>query len=57
VKLLVTGAAGFIGSAYVRMLLAAGTPQAPEVSQVTVQDPLDPSGILSRVNGATDTRP
>lgn len=49
-KLLVTGAAGFIGSAYVRMLLAAGAAQVPEVSQVTVLDNLTYAGSLDNLD-------
>lgn len=49
--LLVTGAAGFIGSAYVRMLLApspAGT--AAEVSRITVLDKLTYAGRLGNLD-------
>ncbi|MER6736754.1 dTDP-glucose 4,6-dehydratase [Streptomyces puniciscabiei] len=45
-NLLVTGAAGFIGSAYVRMLLAADPPDAP---RVTVLDKLTYAGTLTNL--------
>lgn len=51
-KLLVTGAAGFIGSAYVRMLLSAGAAQAPGVSRVTVLDNLTYAGSLENLDPA-----
>ncbi|MGW8062406.1 dTDP-glucose 4,6-dehydratase [Streptomyces ziwulingensis] len=46
-RLLVTGAAGFIGSAYVRMLLAPGP---AEVSHVTVLDKLTYAGRLDNLD-------
>ncbi|NEE24024.1 NAD-dependent epimerase/dehydratase family protein, partial [Streptomyces sp. SID7982] len=49
-NLLVTGAAGFIGSAYVRMLLAAGAAQGPGVSRVTVLDSLTYAGSLDNLD-------
>ncbi|WP_458249060.1 dTDP-glucose 4,6-dehydratase [Streptomyces sp. MAI_2237] len=45
-NLLVTGAAGFIGSAYVRMLLAPGAPDAP---RITVLDKLTYAGNLDNL--------
>ncbi|MFJ8794394.1 dTDP-glucose 4,6-dehydratase [Streptomyces sp. NPDC102462] len=45
-NLLVTGAAGFIGSAYVRALLAADAPQAP---RITVLDKLTYAGTLTNL--------
>ncbi|MFG3200650.1 dTDP-glucose 4,6-dehydratase [Streptomyces sp. NPDC048192] len=45
-NLLVTGAAGFIGSAYVRMLLADDSPGAPDV---TVLDRLTYAGTLTNL--------
>ncbi|WP_225829751.1 dTDP-glucose 4,6-dehydratase [Streptomyces sp. NK08204] len=45
-NLLVTGAAGFIGSAYVRLLLAAGSPDAP---RITVLDKLTYAGTLTNL--------
>ncbi len=45
-NLLVTGAAGFIGSAYVRMLLADDSPGAP---RVTVLDRLTYAGTLTNL--------
>ncbi|MDT9695803.1 dTDP-glucose 4,6-dehydratase [Streptomyces sp. P17] len=45
-NLLVTGAAGFIGSAYVRMLLASDAPDAP---QITVLDKLTYAGSLDNL--------
>ncbi|MEU6804741.1 dTDP-glucose 4,6-dehydratase [Streptomyces neyagawaensis] len=49
-NLLVTGAAGFIGSAYVRMLLAGDTAQRGGVSQVTVLDSLTYAGSLDNLD-------
>lgn len=49
-NLLVTGAAGFIGSAYVRMLLAAGTAENSGVSRVTVLDSLTYAGSLDNLD-------
>jgi dTDP-glucose 4,6-dehydratase len=46
-RLLVTGAAGFIGSAYVRMLLAPGP---VEVSHVTVLDKLTYAGRIDNLD-------
>ncbi|WP_318218866.1 dTDP-glucose 4,6-dehydratase [Streptomyces sp. SCL15-6] len=54
-NILVTGAAGFIGSAYVRMLLAAGAARSPEVSRVTVLDKLTYAGSLDNLD-LTDPR-
>ncbi|WP_406463691.1 dTDP-glucose 4,6-dehydratase [Streptomyces sp. NBC_01622] len=45
-NLLVTGAAGFIGSAYVRMLLASDAPDAP---RITVLDKLTYAGTLDNL--------
>ncbi|MQY34192.1 dTDP-glucose 4,6-dehydratase [Streptomyces sp. RB17] len=45
-NLLVTGAAGFIGSAYVRMLLADDAPDAP---RITVLDRLTYAGTLTNL--------
>ncbi|MFI8235535.1 dTDP-glucose 4,6-dehydratase [Streptomyces sp. NPDC085900] len=45
-NLLVTGAAGFIGSAYVRMLLAPGAPDTP---RITVLDKLTYAGNLDNL--------
>jgi dTDP-glucose 4,6-dehydratase len=50
VNLLVTGAAGFIGSAYARMLLAGDTAQRGGVSQVTVLDSLTYAGSLDNLD-------
>ncbi|MZE71108.1 NAD-dependent epimerase/dehydratase family protein, partial [Streptomyces sp. SID5789] len=44
--LLVTGAAGFIGSRYVRTLLASETPGAPHI---TVLDGLTYAGTLTNL--------
>ncbi|WP_329619109.1 dTDP-glucose 4,6-dehydratase [Streptomyces sp. NBC_01255] len=49
-NLLVTGAAGFIGSAYVRMLLAADATQGSGVSRVTVLDSLTYAGSLDNLD-------
>ncbi|MEU8975775.1 dTDP-glucose 4,6-dehydratase [Streptomyces monashensis] len=49
-NLLVTGAAGFIGSAYVRMLLAGDTAQRGGVSQVTALDSLTYAGSLANLD-------
>ncbi|MFH9070587.1 dTDP-glucose 4,6-dehydratase [Streptomyces alboflavus] len=54
-RLLVTGAAGFIGSAYVRMLLGSGSGSglgetAAEVSHVTVLDKLTYAGRLDNLD-------
>lgn len=49
-NLLVTGAAGFIGSAYVRMLLAGGAAQDSGVSRVTVLDSLTYAGSLDNLD-------
>jgi dTDP-glucose 4,6-dehydratase len=46
VNILVTGAAGFIGSAYARMLLEAGAADGAEVSRVTVLDRLTYAGTV-----------
>ncbi|OMI37207.1 dTDP-glucose 4,6-dehydratase [Streptomyces sparsogenes] len=52
-RLLVTGAAGFIGSAYVRGLLArGGAGRGPAVSHVTVLDKLTYAGTLSNLETA-----
>lgn len=48
-NLLVTGAAGFIGSAYVRTLLARDAPGAPEAPRVTVLDKLTYAGTLDNL--------
>jgi dTDP-glucose 4,6-dehydratase len=50
VKLLVTGAAGFIGSAYVRMLLAAGAARKAAVTHITVLDSLTYAGSLDNLD-------
>ena len=47
-KALVTGAAGFIGSQYVRALLSGGLPGADDV-QLTVLDKLAYSGNLTNL--------
>ncbi|MCW8096297.1 dTDP-glucose 4,6-dehydratase [Streptomyces tauricus] len=49
-RLLVTGAAGFIGSAYVRMLLADGAARAAGVSRITVLDKLTYAGSLDNLD-------
>ncbi|MFI7394895.1 dTDP-glucose 4,6-dehydratase [Streptomyces tendae] len=49
-NLLVTGAAGFIGSAYVRMLLAPGAARDAGVSRVTVLDSLTYAGSLDNLD-------
>ncbi|MGN9816524.1 dTDP-glucose 4,6-dehydratase [Streptomyces sp. SD11] len=49
-RLLVTGAAGFIGSAYVRMLLADGVARAAGVSRITVLDKLTYAGSLDNLD-------
>jgi dTDP-glucose 4,6-dehydratase len=49
-NILVTGAAGFIGSAYVRMLLTPGAVEASEVSGVTVLDKLTYAGTLDNLD-------
>ncbi|MCM2390477.1 dTDP-glucose 4,6-dehydratase [Streptomyces albipurpureus] len=49
-NLLVTGAAGFIGSAYVRMLLAADTAPTFDVSRITVLDSLTYAGSLDNLD-------
>ncbi|MGY0063224.1 dTDP-glucose 4,6-dehydratase [Streptomyces sp. LZ34] len=52
-NLLVTGAAGFIGSTYVRSLLARGGQEwGPDVSRVTVLDKLTYAGTLSNLEPA-----
>ncbi|ADI11527.1 putative dTDP-glucose 4,6-dehydratase [Streptomyces bingchenggensis BCW-1] len=52
-KLLVTGAAGFIGSTYARRLLARGGAEwGPDVSHVTVLDKLTYAGTLSNLDTA-----
>ncbi|MGY3205989.1 dTDP-glucose 4,6-dehydratase [Streptomyces sp. TE5632] len=48
-NLLVTGAAGFIGSRYVRTLLAADAPDAPEAPRITVLDALTYAGTLDNL--------
>jgi dTDP-glucose 4,6-dehydratase len=48
-NLLVTGAAGYIGSAYVRTLLARDAPGAPEAPRVTVLDKLTYAGTLDNL--------
>jgi dTDP-glucose 4,6-dehydratase len=49
-NILVTGAAGFIGSAYARMLLAPRTGGATEVSRVTVLDKLTYAGTVRNLD-------
>ncbi|MEV5427845.1 dTDP-glucose 4,6-dehydratase [Streptomyces sp. NPDC052701] len=48
-NLLVTGAAGFIGSRYVRMLLDSDAPDAPDAPRVTVLDKLTYAGTLDNL--------
>ncbi|WP_217206798.1 dTDP-glucose 4,6-dehydratase [Streptomyces sp. AC550_RSS872] len=48
-NLLVTGAAGFIGSTYVRTLLARHAPHAPEAPRITVLDKLTYAGTLDNL--------
>ncbi|MFE0256834.1 dTDP-glucose 4,6-dehydratase [Streptomyces sp. NPDC059010] len=48
-NLLVTGAAGFIGSTYVRTLLARDTPDAPDGPHITVLDKLTYAGTLDNL--------
>ncbi|MET9973205.1 GDP-mannose 4,6-dehydratase, partial [Streptomyces sp. NPDC006356] len=48
-NLLVTGAAGFIGSTYVRTLLARDAPDAPEAPRITVLDKLTYAGSLDNL--------
>ncbi|MFF8351830.1 dTDP-glucose 4,6-dehydratase [Streptomyces chartreusis] len=48
-NLLVTGAAGFIGSTYVRTLLARDTPDAPDAPRITVLDKLTYAGTLDNL--------
>lgn len=48
-NLLVTGAAGFIGSHYVRTLLARDAPKAPEAPRITVLDKLTYAGTLDNL--------
>lgn len=50
-RLLVTGAAGFIGSNFVRWLLADGGHNAPEVSRLVVLDLLTYAGNLGNLSG------
>jgi dTDP-glucose 4,6-dehydratase len=54
-NILVTGAAGFIGSAYVRMLLASRGDGTTEVSRVTVLDKLTYAGTIRNLD-LTDPR-
>ncbi|MET9862297.1 dTDP-glucose 4,6-dehydratase [Streptomyces smyrnaeus] len=49
-NLLVTGAAGFIGSAYARMLLAPGAAEASGVTRITVLDKLTYAGSLDNLD-------
>ncbi|GAA2098402.1 dTDP-glucose 4,6-dehydratase [Streptomyces albiaxialis] len=49
-NLLVTGAAGFIGSAYARMLLAPGAAESAGVSRITVLDKLTYAGSLDNLD-------
>lgn len=49
-NLLVTGAAGFIGSAYARMLLAPGAAEASGVARITVLDKLTYAGSLDNLD-------
>ncbi|GAB2782967.1 dTDP-glucose 4,6-dehydratase [Streptomyces chlorus] len=48
-NLLVTGAAGFIGSRYVRTLLAAGAPDTVDAPRITVLDALTYAGTLDNL--------
>jgi dTDP-glucose 4,6-dehydratase len=48
-NLLVTGAAGFIGSHYVRTLLARDAPKAPKAPRITVLDKLTYAGTLDNL--------
>ncbi len=48
-NLLVTGAAGFIGSTYVRTLLARDAPDAPDAPRITVLDKLTYAGSLDNL--------
>ncbi|WAX76501.1 dTDP-glucose 4,6-dehydratase [Streptomyces sp. KMM 9044] len=48
-NLLVTGAAGFIGSRYVRGLLAADAPDAADAPRITVLDALTYAGTLDNL--------
>ena len=48
-NILVTGAAGFIGSAYVRTLLGSGTAETSGVAHVTVLDKLTYAGTLGNL--------
>ncbi|MFF0112798.1 dTDP-glucose 4,6-dehydratase [Streptomyces prasinus] len=48
-NLLVTGAAGFIGSRYVRTLLAADAPDAADAPRITVLDALTYAGTLDNL--------
>ncbi|MFE7815392.1 dTDP-glucose 4,6-dehydratase [Streptomyces sp. NPDC057433] len=48
-NLLVTGAAGFIGSRYVRRLLAADAPDAADAPRITVLDALTYAGTLDNL--------
>ncbi|WP_329334521.1 dTDP-glucose 4,6-dehydratase [Streptomyces sp. NBC_01352] len=48
-NLLVTGAAGFIGSTYVRTLLAGDAPEAADAPRVTVLDKLTYAGTLDNL--------
>ncbi|WP_067800122.1 dTDP-glucose 4,6-dehydratase [Actinomadura formosensis] len=49
-KILVTGAAGFIGSAYVRMLLGPGPAGGPEITRITVLDKLTYAGKIDNLD-------
>jgi len=53
VKLLITGAAGFIGSNFVRRLLGGAYPRLGEVS-VTVLDKLTYAGVLANLDPVAD---
>ncbi|MQY04625.1 dTDP-glucose 4,6-dehydratase [Actinomadura macrotermitis] len=49
-NILVTGAAGFIGSAYVRLLLGDGLAEGPAVTRITVLDKLTYAGTLDNLD-------